>query len=76
VDPLYGDGQPIFLSSIKRKFKLSKHAEEERPILDRLALHAWRLSFRDEDGKDWTFEAPLPKDMNALLQQLRKWRSG
>ena len=73
-DPIYGDGQPVLLSTIKRKFKLSKHEEEERPILSRLALHAWKLQFTDADGQDWAIEAPLPKDMRALLQQLRKWK--
>ncbi|MEI9911228.1 MAG: hypothetical protein WDO71_17105 [Bacteroidota bacterium] len=39
-DELYGDGKPILLSGIKSKFKLSKKEEEERPILNALALHA------------------------------------
>ena len=73
-DPLYGDGQPVFLSASKPGFKLSKNEEEERPILARLALHAWKLSFTGPDGADWTLEAPLPKDLRATLQQLRKWK--
>lgn len=72
-DELYGDGKPILLSSFKKKFNLSKSAEEERPILQRLALHAAQLSFKDAPGKVHHFEAPLPKDLKALLQQLRKW---
>lgn len=71
-DELYGDGQPIFLSSIKRNFKLSKNEWEERPILSRLGLHAHRLVFTDADGSIYKLEAELPKDMRALLQQLRK----
>src|SRR5258706_2469789 len=39
-DELYGDGKPLFISSLKHKFKLSKNELEERPILNRLALHA------------------------------------
>jgi 23S rRNA pseudouridine955/2504/2580 synthase/23S rRNA pseudouridine1911/1915/1917 synthase len=74
-DPIYGDGKPVLLSGIKRRFKLSKYAEEERPILNRLALHAWKLQFNDPEGRFWEIEAPLPKDMHALLQQLRKWKS-
>jgi len=70
-DQLYGDGQPIFISSLKRNFKLSKSEEEERPILNRLALHAAQLSFKDEDEKEYSLEAELPKDMRALLQQLK-----
>jgi 23S rRNA pseudouridine1911/1915/1917 synthase len=73
-DELYGDGRPILLSSFKKNFKLSRSEEEERPILQRLGLHAQLLHFRDEKGEYHTFEAPIAKDMKALLQQLRKWR--
>ena len=72
-DELYGDGKSILLSSFKKKFNLSKSAEEERPVLNRLALHAEQLSFKHPAGQWQTFEAPLPKDLRALLQQLRKW---
>jgi 23S rRNA pseudouridine1911/1915/1917 synthase len=73
-DELYGNGLPVFISSLKKKYKLSRSEEEERPILNRLGLHASRLSFSDARGLDLNFEAPLPKDMKALLQQLRKWK--
>ena len=75
-DSVYGDGAPILLSSIKRKFKLSRNEESERPLLSRLALHSWKLKFKDQNGKDLEFEAPLPKDLSALLHQLAKWTSG
>jgi 23S rRNA pseudouridine955/2504/2580 synthase/23S rRNA pseudouridine1911/1915/1917 synthase len=71
-DEIYGDPQPILLSSIKRKFKLSKDVLEERPILNRLALHSTRLKFTDQNGKQFDLEAPLQKDLKALLQQFRK----
>lgn len=71
-DPLYGDGKPLLLSAIKSKFKLSKNELEERPILGRLALHAFQLSFTDLDSKIIELEAPLHKDMRATLQQLEK----
>jgi len=71
-DELYGDGAPVLLSSIKRKFKLSKNELEERPILNRLALHSYQLNFTDAKGNKFELEAPLPKDLKALLQQLRK----
>jgi 23S rRNA pseudouridine1911/1915/1917 synthase len=74
-DELYGDAQPILISSFKKNFKLSRSEDEERPILRRLGLHAQRLGFRDEAGKDYLLESPLPKDMKALLQQLRKWKT-
>jgi 23S rRNA pseudouridine955/2504/2580 synthase/23S rRNA pseudouridine1911/1915/1917 synthase len=72
ADDLYGDGRPVFLSAIKRSYKLSKSEEQERPILSRLALHSHTLAFTDAAGTPHKFEAPLPKDMRALLQQLRK----
>ncbi|HET6253212.1 MAG TPA: RluA family pseudouridine synthase [Puia sp.] len=74
-DDLYGDGKPIFLSAIKRNYKLSKAEETERPILARLALHSHLLQFTDAHGNTHRIEAPLPKDLRALLQQLRKWKS-
>jgi 23S rRNA pseudouridine1911/1915/1917 synthase len=71
-DQLYGDGKPVFISSIKRKkFNLSKNVEEEQPILSRLALHSSKLKF-DLNNKTYELEAELPKDLRALLQQLRK----
>lgn len=71
-DELYGDGLPVLVSSFKHRFKLSKNEEEERPILARLGLHAHRLKLTDPNGTTHELEAEMPKDMRALLQQLRK----
>ena len=71
-DPLYGDGKPVLLSSIKKKYKLSKHDEEERPILNRVALHSYELKFKDAAGQEFDLTAELPKDIRALIQQLKK----
>ncbi len=73
-DTVYGDGKPILLSSFKKKYKLSQHDEEERPIINRLALHSHSLSFTDLNHQKYSIEAPLPKDMKAFLQQLKKNR--
>ena len=70
-DPLYGDGKPVFVSSFKKNYRLSDELEE-RPILSRLALHAWQLGFEDPSGKKFTAEAEMPKDLRALISQLRK----
>ncbi|MFT3845470.1 MAG: RNA pseudouridine synthase [Lacibacter sp.] len=73
-DDIYGTDQPVLLSSIKRKkFKLSKADEEERPLLSRMALHAWKLAFTDVNGERRELEAPLSKDLKAMLQQFDKW---
>jgi len=73
-DELYGDGKPVLISSIKKKaYNLAKTEEAERPILSRLALHASSLKFA-LNKKQYSLEAPLPKDLRALLQQLQKHR--
>jgi 23S rRNA pseudouridine955/2504/2580 synthase len=68
ADKLYG-GQDIFLSDIKRKFKLKKDTEEQ-PLISRVALHAYSLTFTDMEGNEIIVQAPYPKDMRALKRQL------
>ena len=70
-DELYGDGKPVFISSLKKKYNLSKNEEAEKPILSRLALHSASLKFTLNNNQ-YFFEAALPKDLKALLQQLEK----
>lgn len=71
-DELYGDGKPFLLSTVKKKFKLSKSAEDEKPILARLALHSHQLRFIFNE-RAFSFESKLHKDFDATLTQLRKW---
>lgn len=70
-DPQYG-GEPIFLSSLKRKFNLKKETEEQ-PLIQRVALHAHSLSFSLMDGTPVRIEAPYPKDFDVLVKQLNKF---
>lgn len=72
-DALYGLSDPLLLSTIKKKFKLSKELETERPLLDRLALHAFSIEMKDQDGKNLLIQAPLSKDMEVAIIQLRKF---
>jgi 23S rRNA pseudouridine955/2504/2580 synthase len=72
MDALYG-GPPVYLSEIKRKFKLAKDAEEQ-PLIARVALHARALNFALMSGERQMVEAPYPKDMEALIRQLEKNR--
>ncbi len=71
-DPLYGDGKPVLLSSVKKNYKLSKYVEEEKPIINRLALHSYKLNFENEKGEKFEFCAEAPKEFRALMQQLKK----
>jgi 23S rRNA pseudouridine1911/1915/1917 synthase len=70
-DPLYGDGKPVLVSSLKKNYKHSGF-EDEKPILARLALHAAKLCFTDQHGKLFTLEAEMPRDLRALLSQMQK----
>lgn len=67
-DTVYG-GKPFYLSSVKRHFNFGKEGIEE-PLMKRLALHAFSIRFEDRAGSPVTIEAPLPKDMRALIRQL------
>ena len=73
VDELYGRRSAFKVSEIKgRKYNLRKD-EEERPLIDRQSLHAARLVIEHPTTQEMmTFEAALPKDMRALINQLRK----
>ena len=72
-DNLYGDAQPLYLSRLKSNYKISKNQEEERPLLNRLALHAMELTFTDLGGETITLQAELPKELQVTLLQLRKY---
>ena len=52
---------------------MSGKDEVEKPLLSRLALHAYRLEFEKEDGTPIVVEATLPRDIAACVKQLNKW---
>jgi len=73
VDPDYGKMSEFMLSSIKRKFNLAKNAVE-RPIIDRVTLHARSLAFTHPTSeKQVEFISEYPRDFSAALQVLRKY---
>lgn len=76
IDGMYGRQGAFFLSSIKqKKFNIGKY-QEERPLMSRTTLHAWKLSLdHPTTGERMEFIAPLPKDFRAVLKQLEKWSS-
>ncbi|MDR1374387.1 MAG: RNA pseudouridine synthase [Treponema sp.] len=86
-DPLYSAGgrigrrgpKGIFLSSFKRGWR--GDPLEEKPLLERLGLHAVRLELPDyrqdchtgeAEAGSFVLEAPMPRDMRALIQQMEK----
>lgn len=71
-DNLYGDGEPFYLSDIKRYINRNPD-EAERPLLSRLALHAHALEFTHPLKNElMQFTSDLPKDMKAVVHQLDK----
>lgn len=78
VDPLYGSEAPITIKQIKKK-NLRITDDPDSPdsdpaLMARVPLHARQLSFLHPTTQTKVeFEAGLPKDFKALLQQLRKW---
>lgn len=71
VDPVYGSGEGLLLSSFKKDYRPGKR--EEKPLIDRLSLHAQRLAFdHPETNTRLQFESPLPRDFEIALKGLRK----
>jgi RluA family pseudouridine synthase len=68
-DSMYGKGKPVMLSEIKRNWHGDPY--EEKPLLARLGLHAAELILPIESIN---LNAPLPKDMAALINQMKKNR--
>ncbi len=70
-DPLYGDGTRLLLSNLKRGYK---HRAEERPLLNRLALHASELVVAHPVTREpVTLHAPLPHEFDVALKYLRRF---
>jgi RluA family pseudouridine synthase len=76
VDPLYGRRDELLLSNVKAGYR-AKRGRPERPLIERLTLHAAAIELaspRDE-ARTIRVEAPLPRDLARLLKQLAKVRA-
>lgn len=73
VDRVYGRRKSLALSEIKRGYR-PKRGQSEPALVERHTLHAHVLEFLELDGSARRVEAPLPKDLQRLLKQLRKVR--
>lgn len=73
VDEDYGENTSFKVSMVKRKFNVGKH-QEEKPLIERLTLHAYKLTFQHpRTAQEITITADYPKDFRALLQILEKY---
>ncbi len=71
-DLLYG-GSPLMLSQLKPDYR-HKPNQRERPLMDRVALHAHQLTVtQPATTAEVTITSPLPKDMNVVLKYLRRF---
>jgi 23S rRNA pseudouridine1911/1915/1917 synthase len=69
ADDMYG-GKLVYQWQLK-----DVEPATEDPIIDRVALHAHSLAFKHPKTSETVkFEAPLPDDMQNLLDLLRKYR--
>ncbi len=74
-DPLYGDGEPFFLSRTKRNYRKGKKVE--KPLLSRTALHAESLVVRHPvTHEEIIVSSPFHKDMRSVVRMLRKYAPG
>jgi 23S rRNA pseudouridine955/2504/2580 synthase/23S rRNA pseudouridine1911/1915/1917 synthase len=73
IDPLYGSSRPIFLSEFKSEYRLGKF-QVEKPLIERLTLHAYQLVIPEEAGiQPDCFVAKLDKKFAACLKMLTKY---
>jgi 23S rRNA pseudouridine1911/1915/1917 synthase len=71
-DTLY-DGGPLLLSHLKSGYRL-KSNRTERPLIDRVALHAAELKFAHPvTGAEVAITAPWPKDLTVAVKYLRRY---
>jgi len=73
VDRLYGGERTgVHLSEFKRRY-VPNRTGKERPLIGRLTLHAESLAFRHPVTEERIeISAPLPRDFETTLKQLRK----
>lgn len=72
IDPVYGKDDPIYLSEFKKRYNLGRH-KEEKPLMERLTLHAYQIKFNwPIEGKPQSFVAGLDKKFKATIKMLTK----
>jgi 23S rRNA pseudouridine1911/1915/1917 synthase len=90
ADRLYGGGSSLSLADLvvrssrdapselaaPQSADVSEGAPLDEVLIDRQALHAFRLAFRHpQSGKPVEFEAPLPDDIRRALSAIERYRT-
>ena len=72
ADSLYGNSRGVFLSELKPGFGGNRSGE--CAIIQRLALHAWKIDFtHPASGEKQSIQAAYAKDFAGALRQLRRY---
>jgi len=72
VDSLYGSARPIMLSDFKSDYRPKKD-KAEKPLIDRLTLHAYQIGIPADLDKPTMFIARLDKKFAAVIKALAKY---
>jgi 23S rRNA pseudouridine1911/1915/1917 synthase len=75
IDPLYGNREGLMLSTFKADYRLGKW-QEEKPLIDRLTLHAYQIRLPRESypgtAVPQVFVAKLDRHFAAAVKMLAK----
>lgn len=72
IDQLYGNRRPLFLSDFKPNYCLGKD-QIEKPLIERLTLHAYQIEFPESPTRPNCFIARLDKKFAATIKMLAKY---
>lgn len=72
IDPLYGGTSPVMLSDFKQKYT-GKPGQPEKPLIERLTLHAYQLEIPAENGfEGGVFTAGLDRKFLATIKMISR----
>ncbi len=74
IDSLYGNRDKLYISDLKNRGLSTSKFEEEKPLITRQPLHAEKIVLiHPVNKKKLEFVSPLPKDIQAVINQMEKW---
>ena len=71
IDPLYGSSKPVMLSEYKDRYSRKK-GQIEKPLIERLTLHAYQIELPDTAFGPAVYTAKLDKKFAAAIKMLTK----
>jgi len=71
IDPLYGSSKPVMLSEYKDRYSRKK-GQAEKPLIERLTLHAYQIELPESAFGPAVYTAKLDKKFAAAIKMLTK----